>query len=141
MPDKSEWRYLNYPVLGEITINFISLNATRKSLESMVYDSSFITELYAKEIYTPLSKYSNRKAQLLSQRNINWEITDNAMSEIAHQTLLIFGDSDPYFDLEYANQFKQGIENAELVVVNDSGHLPHEENYIEINEIVLEFLQ
>ena len=140
MPDKSEWRYFNYPVLGEIISNFISLNATKNSLQSMVYDSSFVTELYAREMFSPLSKRNNRRAQLLSQRNIDWTITDKRMGELSHPVLLIFGDTDPYFDTEYANQFAQRLEDATLVFINDTGHLPHEENYKKVNEIIIEFL-
>jgi len=138
--DKSEWKYLNYPVLGEMITNLISLNATEKSLKNMVYNSDLVTELYAKEMFTPLSKFNNRRSQFLSQRNLDWKITDVTMEELNQQALLIFGDSDPYFDNDYANQMKQRLKNSTLISVKDSGHLPHEENSEEVNIIMLEFL-
>jgi len=140
LPDKSEWRYLNYPVLGEIIANFISLNATKNSLEDMVCDSDFVTDLYAKEIFAPISKPNNRRAQYLSQRNMNWKITDERMRELNHRTLLIFGDNDPYFEIEYANQFNDRLESSTLVTIKNFGHLPHEENYEEVNKMMIEFL-
>jgi pimeloyl-ACP methyl ester carboxylesterase len=122
-PDKSEWRYLNYPVLGEIMANFISLNATRVSLERMVHDPVFVTEQYAKEIYAPLSRLDNRRAQLLSQRNMDWRITDKGIEELNNYILHIFGDVDPYFDIEYANQIEQRLDSSILVTIKDSGRL------------------
>jgi len=140
MPDKSEWKYFDCPVLGELIANFISLSATRNSLESMVYDSDFVTDQYAEEVFAPLSKFDNRRAQFLSQRSMDWRITDKGIGELDNHTLLIFGDIDPYFDLEYANQFERRLVNSILAIIKDSGHLPHEERYKEVNEIMIEFL-
>jgi pimeloyl-ACP methyl ester carboxylesterase len=140
VPDKSEWRYLNYPVLGEIISNFISLNATRSSLESMVYNSDFVTDIYTKELFAPLSRVDNRRSQFLSQRNLDWMITDERMAKLNQQILIIFGDSDPYFDNDYINLMNSVFENEIHVLRENSGHLPHEERPEEVNRIILEFL-
>ncbi len=140
VPDKSEWRFLNYPVIGEIITNFISLDATYNSLSGMVYEPSFITKAYAEEIFAPLSKPNNRKAQYLSQRNMDWKITDARLGELEQEILLIFGEFDPYFDNNYYDEMMLRLQNANLVVVKQTGHLPHEERPDEVNALMLDFL-
>lgn len=46
------------------------------------------------------------------------------LDRIKARTRLIWGESDRVFPLPYANDFKAGIRDADLVVIPEAGHLP-----------------
>ena len=45
------------------------------------------------------------------------------MYRIKARTVLVWGDSDRLFPAPYAHAWKEGIANAELVIVPDAGHM------------------
>ncbi len=56
-------------------------------------------------------------------------------------TLLIWGRKDNVVPLSGGEELKRHLKNAELVVIDSSGHLPYEEYPEEFNRILLDFLR
>lgn len=59
---------------------------------------------------------------------------------IAAPTLLIWGENDPVIPLEHAKRFHALIKNSELVVLPNTGHIPHEERPQMVIELIRKFI-
>ncbi len=62
------------------------------------------------------------------------------LSEITMPALVITGDDDRIVPTEQSLQLADELPNAELKVIAQSGHLPHEETPVEFMQAVTEFL-
>lgn len=62
-------------------------------------------------------------------------------SDVTHPSLLIWGEQDPWVPLEHGRRLAAAMPNAELVVLPNCGHLPHEEYPEAFNRAVSHFLQ
>ena len=62
------------------------------------------------------------------------------LSEITMPTLIITGDDDRIVPTEQSLRLADELPNAELKVIAQSGHLPHEEKPLEFMQAVTEFL-
>lgn len=62
-------------------------------------------------------------------------------SSIEAPTLIMGGDSDPFFGLEHPIAAHRGIKNSELCIIPGAGHSPNEEAPDIFNEVVLHFLK
>lgn len=55
--------------------------------------------------------------------------------------LIIWGKDDPFLSVNTAEKLKVRIKDAELVLINGSAHVPHEEKPDEVNLRIIEFIQ
>ncbi len=62
------------------------------------------------------------------------------LAEITMPTLVITGDDDRIVPTEQSLRLADELPNAELKVIAQSGHLPHEEKPVEFMQAVIEFL-
>jgi pimeloyl-ACP methyl ester carboxylesterase len=77
-----------------------------------------------------------------------WQLTvasqesglDERLSEITMPALVITGDDDRIVPTEQSLRLADELPNAELRVIAQSGHLPHEEKPVEFMQAVTEFL-
>lgn len=77
-----------------------------------------------------------------------WQITvaseesglTTRLSEITMPTLVITGDDDRIVPTEQSLRLADELPNAELKVIAQSGHLPHEEKPVEFMQAVTDFL-
>lgn len=140
-PDKSEWKYFGYPVIGEIISKLISLSNTKSSMKKMFINQSMLTDEYIEEIYTPLSFRENRNAQVQAQRHLDWSITEDRLKDIDKQVLIIFGKKDCYFDNNYAKKMNSKIKNSNLCMIENTSHMPHEEQYNDVDNKIFDFFK
>lgn len=63
------------------------------------------------------------------------------ISEVKVPTLIVWGRNDTWIDLSFGERFRKEIKNSTLIVHDDAGHIPHEENPEKFNSDLLEFLQ
>lgn len=137
--DESEWKYLSYPIIGEIVSKLISKNNTKSSLKKMFINQNILTSTYINEIYTPLSFEENRNAQVKAQRHLDWQITERLMGQIQKPVLLIFGAEDCYFNEEYREKMNKKLPHSELNIIERTSHIPHEEQYKYVDNLMLNF--
>jgi len=55
-------------------------------------------------------------------------------------TLVAWGENDPYHPLTMAHEFGRRIRGAQVEILPDCGHLPHEERPDDFNRLALKFL-
>lgn len=84
----------------------------------------------------------NRKEKLELLEGLQLRKTDAPpLPKISQETLLIWGEYDPVFDVSYARRLKEWIgDNTDLVILKDAAHAPQAEVAQEYNKKVLEFL-
>jgi len=74
-----------------------------------------------------------------------WQFPDNPrlsryLYRVTAPTLIIWGERDGFVPLAHGKAFQHGVVNSELVVVPNSGHLPHVEAADACVEIISNFL-
>ncbi len=57
------------------------------------------------------------------------------------RTLIIWGRDDRVVDVRTASCFRQDIEGSQLVVIDDAGHMVHEEKPEAVNHAITSFLE
>jgi len=114
-------------------------NIVRKSVEGAYFDKNKITpETY--ERYTDfLLREGNRKA-LVARLTLPMEDFEPLIKTIKTPTLIIWGQQDGLIPVACAYKFKKDIANSQLVVLNNAGHVPMEENPEQVIPLVEEFI-
>ena len=76
-------------------------------------------------------------------RRLNKEYTQAIAGELEHlphETLVLWGDKDPFQKPEYAEKLAEAIPHAELGWIEDTGHWLIEEKPEEIGDRIHQFL-
>ncbi len=68
------------------------------------------------------------------------EIPRASLHKIQHHTLVIWGENDRLFPIEYGRSSAAQLPNAEFLSINDAGHLPLMDQTHIFNKSVLDFL-
>lgn len=63
------------------------------------------------------------------------------LSEIDVPVLIVCGDDDQLIPLSDAEEMRDALPNAELVVISGAGHVPNLEQPLEFNELIWDFLE
>ena len=135
-----EWEAFKYPLIGEILSKMITPNVMKSGLAKALYDKTKISESKVKENYTPMTYKENRKAQYLATRRLDWKKTRNNLSKVHCKTLILWGKNDEYYNYKTAYRFKEGIKDAEVILLDNCGHISHEEYPEKVNSIIDAFI-
>ncbi len=98
-----------------------------------------VIELYVK----PWSTEKGKRAFFRNLRRLNSEYTlaiSEALPQLPHSTLIIWGEEDPFQKPEYGLRLEKAIPNAELTVIDDVGHFLMEEKPDQISGLIRDFL-
>lgn len=135
-----EWEVFKYPIIGEILSKMITPAIIKTGLTKALYDKTKISDSKVKENYTPLTFVENRKAQYMATRRLDWKKTRNNLGKIHCETLIIWGKNDEYYNYRTAYRFKEGIRDAEMIILENCGHMPHEEYPEKVSNIIDAFI-
>lgn len=134
------FQFTRYPMLTMFTENVLPKSLVRKSLESVYADDSKVTDELVNRYYDLTRRAGNRHAlsQRFRQRIVMHEVTQ--LPSIKQPTLILWGEKDDLIPIDNAYRFKQALPNSELVVFENLGHVPHEEDPKATVEAVIHFL-
>jgi pimeloyl-ACP methyl ester carboxylesterase len=62
------------------------------------------------------------------------------LERIAALTLVVWGQDDPWHPLNMVHEFGWRIDDAQVEILPECGHLPHEDQPDDFSRLVLEFL-
>jgi pimeloyl-ACP methyl ester carboxylesterase len=115
----------------------------RAVLRLAYYDDDLISdeaiEAYAAPLRTPGGPYALREtAKQIVPADI--DAICARYPTIGVPTLVIWGAHDEIVPLEYGERLRQAIPDSRLVVVEDAGHIPHEERPGPVRKAIEEFL-
>jgi pimeloyl-ACP methyl ester carboxylesterase len=73
--------------------------------------------------------------------NFDFAIPDvSRIKSVTAPTLIIRGRDDRVVDVRTASRFRQDIAGSQLVVIDDAGHMVHEEKPDAVNHAIISFL-
>ncbi|AMN50281.1 alpha/beta hydrolase [Psychrobacter sp. P2G3] len=119
------------------------LSMMRGFMPKGVYDKSVMTDELIELYLEPWSTEEGKRAFFRNLRRLNKEYTQaiaDELSNLPHETLIIWGDKDPFQKPEYAPKLVEAIPNANLVWIKDVAHWLIDEKPDEIGEHINQFL-
>jgi pimeloyl-ACP methyl ester carboxylesterase len=138
---------LRYPLINAILMSFSSYPPVVKRFYSYLYyqperfsnDPALVSEICA------INRTPNaRIAYYWLQRGLNFDFAlpdPTRIKSVATPTLIIWGREDKVIDLRTAARFHQDIAGSQLVVIDEAGHVTHEEKPDAVNRAISAFLQ
>jgi pimeloyl-ACP methyl ester carboxylesterase len=128
------------PVVNRVSEHLLPRSLIRSSLTNVYGDPSRVTSALVDRYFELTLREGNRRA--LGQRLAGW-VPGEGQEKIATlrlPTLILWGGQDRLIPPEVAKVFKRDIPGSELVMFDDLGHVPHEEQPQRTVQPVLAFL-
>ena len=110
----------------------------QKLIETLVYDSSSVTEELVEERYQASLNPAHREARAKSSQRME-DLTPE-LPKIKARTLLIWGRDDRFVPLDSGLSFLRKIPDSMFVVFSRCGHWAQYEHADEFNRLVLDFV-
>ena len=145
-PKRGESGSLGFKIASTPVINNILLFATpkalvRKSLETIYFDQSRVTDAQVERFHDMAIREGNRAAALLIFKgSFGTSQFKGEIKEIKTPTLVLWGEKDNLISVENAYQFNQDIKGSKLEVYPNVGHVPMEEVPERVAKSILDFI-
>ena len=146
-PKRGESGSLGFKIASTPLINNILLFATpkalvRKSLETIYYDQSRVTDAQVERFHDMAIREGNRPAALLIFKgSFGTSSVKRKIDEIKTPTLILWGEKDNLISVENAHRFNQDIKNSKLEIYPNVGHVPMEEVPEQVANSILSFIK
>ena len=128
------------PVLNSIIRYITPKSIIEKNLQQVYFDDSKITSKLIDRYYDMALREGNRTA-FIDRAKTDMIDHTSKLKALTTPTLLIWGKEDSWIPVSDGNRFLSDLPNAQLVILENSGHVPMEENPEESLEILLNFLK
>jgi pimeloyl-ACP methyl ester carboxylesterase len=128
------------PVVNKLLLYITPKSLIRKSLETVFYDQSLITEEVVTRYHEMTLSEGNRKA-MLSLFTHPYKVNVEVIKTITAPTLIIWGEQDQVIAVDNAYLFKKDIANSRLLILPNVGHIPMEEAPLKTAEAILAFIK
>lgn len=76
----------------------------------------------------------------LTELEANYGEIERMLPDIQSRTLILWGDSDPFFSTGVGERTQAAIPDAELIVFDETGHFVPEERPTDVATVILDFL-
>jgi pimeloyl-ACP methyl ester carboxylesterase len=134
------FKIASIPVVNNLLLFITPKALVKKSLETVFFDKSFITEATITRYHDLLLSEGNRKATLsLFQHPLKQNTA--AIININTPTLILWGEQDQLISVANAYQFQKDIKGSILEVYKGVGHIPMEEAPSLMATSVLDFIK
>ena len=131
------------PVLNSLFLYFTPKSIIRKNIEQVYADDAKITDDLVSRYHKMALRVGNRKA-FIDRAKIDFKLGEKTNLEKLHslktKTLLIWGAKDNWIPLDNGKRMDSILSNSKLVVLENSGHVPMEENPKESLAVLKSFL-
>ena len=133
-------RALKTKVLGEFLLLLGNRKIIESELKAMFVHKNMVSKALVDSIFKPLYMKGGFRALLNAYRHEDFSFVENNLQKINHPVLILWGDQDGIHTYKAMKKMNEKIPNCQMVVMKDTGHLPHEEKSHEFNELTLGFL-
>lgn len=144
----ADFKLIFVPWIGEI-LTRPSRKGTIALLKKLVYDPSIINDEIVTLTYDLMTLPGARKALLATLRagidfrgqrsNLTKNLLDK-ISSITAPALVVWGKQDRILPLAHANKCHECLQDSEVYIFDNCGHVPQLERSEEFNRLVLDFL-
>ena len=143
-PQPTIFKMAKTPILNSLFLYVTPKFIIRKNIEQVYADKSKITDALITRYHKMSLRGGNRKAFIdRSRTDFRLGETESLtkLKSIKTPTLLIWGAKDTWIPLANGKRMDSVLPNSKLVVLENSGHVPMEENPIESLLILKDFLK
>ncbi len=131
------------PVLSKLFLYITPRSIIEDNLKQVYEDDTKISDAQITRFHDMALREGNRKA-FVDRAKIDFTISEASKKEqlqnIQTPTLLIWGAKDTWIPLDNGKRMDALLPNSKLVVLQNSGHVPMEENPIESFKVLNDFL-
>jgi pimeloyl-ACP methyl ester carboxylesterase len=144
-PKRGESGSLGFKIASTPVINNILLYATpkalvRKSLETIYYDQSRVTDAQVERFHDMAIREGNRAAALLIFKgSFGTSQFKGRVDQVKSPTLILWGEKDNLISVENAYRFNQDIKGSKLEIYPAVGHVPMEEIPEQVAKSIMNF--
>jgi Predicted hydrolases or acyltransferases (alpha/beta hydrolase superfamily) len=135
------FRIISIKPIGEL-LSFFMINKRTvvNTLNQVYYNKDKINEESIDGYYKPLKLKGTRRVLLNSLRNISKFNISDYLEKLNKKFLIIWGEKDPWLPVEHAYIIHKKIKNSKLIIIPETGHVPHEEKPEIVNEAIINFM-
>ncbi|MCX7549443.1 alpha/beta fold hydrolase [Xanthomarina sp. F2636L] len=128
------------PVLKNLFTYITPRFLVKTSVENVYFDTSKVTDSLVDRYFDLTLRKGNRQA-FIDRFNMSGNINAfNNIKSIQQPTLILWGANDLLIPIENAYKFHEDLPNDNLVILNNTGHVPMEESPLESLAPILQFL-
>lgn len=135
------FRMARTPVLKELFTFITPRSVVQSSVENVYGDTSKVTQELVDRYFELSLRPGNRRAFIDRFAAKSDTTSYLKIPEICVPTLILWGVQDRLIPVENAYRFHRDLPNDTLVILNQSGHVPMEENPEESLAAVLKFIR
>ena len=133
------FRLAQTPVINKVVRFITPFFIIKSSVENVYFDKSKVTDSLVERYFDLCLREGNRQA-FIDRLGIGKRNNYINISNIKQPTLILWGADDLLIPVENAYKFQNSLPNNKLVILENSGHVPMEENPFESIKHVIEFL-
>ena len=133
------FRIARMPGLRVLMEHVLPRGVVDSSVRNVYGDPSKVTRELVDRYYELTLRAGNREA-LAYRMDQGLSGDENQISKLKLPTLILWGDKDHLIPLDNGKRFALDIAGSKLVVFDDLGHVPHEEDPKKTVEALKEFL-
>lgn len=135
------FRLARIPQLAWLTQHTLPRKMMESSVQNVYGDPAKVTPTLVDRYEAMTLRAGNRQALGLRFKQLNAGAYATQIKTITMPTLILWGAKDHLIPVSYAHQFKQDIAGSKLVVFDQLGHVPHEEDAAATIAVVQDFLR
>jgi pimeloyl-ACP methyl ester carboxylesterase len=134
------WIIASVPVLNRLMEHLLPRSMVAASVVSVYGDPARVTDAVVDRYFELTLREGNRRA--LVARLQQWRPGEDAerVASLTQPTLILWGGRDRLIPPEVGRWFDERIADSTLIVFDDLGHVPHEEDPARTVQPVLGFL-
>jgi len=135
------FRVAQIPVLNRLVENMLPRALIESSVRSVYGDPARVTPALVDRYYEVTLREGNRAALVQRFAQAAAGIDEARIRQVDVPTLILWGGRDQLIPLEYGMLFKRDIAGSSIVVFDDLGHVPQEEDPVRTVAAARPFLE
>lgn len=128
------------PILNKIMTGFLPRSLVESSVKNVYGDPSLVSDELIDRYFDLTTRKGNRQALAERFKQTQPGQMAQRISEIRVPTLIMWGQKDRLIPPQLAKQFAKDIAGSEVIIFEQLGHVPQEENPQQTIAAVIDFL-
>ena len=134
------FRLARMPLINNIVQDVLPRSVVESSVNNVYGDPSRVTPELVDRYFELTTREGNRDALVERMRQLQPGTLAERITDITQPTLILWGKKDRLIPLQYGEQFQKDIAQSKLVIWEELGHVPHEEDPALAAKAILDFL-
>ncbi len=135
-----KYRHIPAPIFGEIMLKFMERKHINLFLRWILFDETRVTSPLERQTYQPFEQKEARLGLLNLLRDYVDIAVFSNLKNIFCPTKIIWGEYDKGHPVKMCELFLKRIEDSSFTLINNSGHLVHEERPKMVCDVVDRFI-